>query len=105
MLGTKLYKTELQTQEQLNHYSSVAEWCNNNNAIIEDKGEYYEVVPAPVYEETVEDKIARLKGELASTDYKCLKWIDGALLDEEYDEVRAYRADLRRQINELEKDV
>ena len=102
MLGTKIYKTELQTQEQLNRYSSVAEWCNNNNAIIEDKGEYYEVVPAPVYEETVEDKIAKLKGELASTDYKCLKYVDGALTESEYAEVKAYRAELREQINELE---
>ena len=102
MLGIKIYKTELQTQEQLNHYSSVADWCNNNNATIEDKGEYYEVVPAPIHEDTVEDKIAKLRGELASTDYKCLKYVDGALSESEYAETKAYRAELREQINELE---
>lgn len=101
MLGKKLKKINL----DLKDYEQTAAWCNENNAMIEDKEEYYEVVPAPVHEETVEEKIAKLKLELASTDYKCLKWIDGALLDEEYDKVRAYRADLRRQINELEKDV
>lgn len=102
MIGVKIYKAELHTQEQLNHYSSVADWCNNNNAIIVDKGEYYEVVPVPVYEETTEEKIAKLKMKLASTDYKCLKYVDGALSESEYAEVKAYRAELREQINELE---
>lgn len=105
MLGIKIYKTELQTQEQLNHYSSVVDWCNNNNATIEDKGEYYEVVPTPIHEETVEDKITKLKGELASTDYKCLKYVDGALSESEYAEVKAYRAKLREQINKLEDSL
>lgn len=64
MIGTKFYKTELETQEQLNAYSSAAEWCNNNNATIEDKGEYYEVVaiPAPTLDEVKAQKIAELKG-------------------------------------------
>lgn len=104
MIGTKFYKP-LETQEQLDAYSQAAEWCNTNNATIEDKGEYYEVVeiPPPTQEELNAVEIERLKGELASTDYKCLKYVDGALTDEEYAEVKAYRASLRKQINELEK--
>ena len=53
MLGQKINKPIL-TQEQCNLYAQVAEWCNNNNAHIEDKGEYYVVVenevvpPAPI---------------------------------------------------------
>jgi hypothetical protein len=104
MIGTKFNKP-LETQEQLDAYSSAAEWCNANNAMIEDKGEYYEVVPVP--EPTQEEKnaaeIERLKAELASTDYKCLKYVDGALTDEEYAEVKEYRASLRARINELER--
>ena len=50
----------------------------------------------------VNSQIYELKAELSSTDYKCLKWIDGALTDEEYAEVRAYRAGLRERINTLE---
>ena len=63
MLGTKFYKNELETQEQLDAYSSVAEWCNNNHALIDDKGEYYEVVeiPAPTLAEVKADKLAELK--------------------------------------------
>ena len=58
MIGTKFYKP-LETEEQLNEYSAAAEWCNNNNAMIVDQGEYYEVVeiPGPTLEEAKEAKI------------------------------------------------
>ena len=51
--------------------------------------------------ETIRIKIDELKQELKNTDYKCMKFVDGALTEEEYAEVRAYRAELRRKINEL----
>lgn len=104
MIGKKFYKP-VETEEDLSEYSTTAEWCNENNATIEDKGEYYEVVPIP--EPTQEDKdaaeIERLKAELAATDYKCLKYVDGALSESEYAEVRAYRQELRNKINQLEE--
>jgi hypothetical protein len=103
MIGTKINKP-LETQEQLDAYSQAAEWCNNNNATIEDKGDYYEVVavPPPTQEELNAMEVERIKAELASTDYKCLKYVDGALSESEYAEVKAYRAELRQRINELE---
>ena len=104
MLGTKFHKP-VETQEQLDAYSQAAEWCNSTQeGYIEDKGDYYEVVPipAPTQEELNAVEIERLKAELSATDYKCLKFVDGALSEEEYAEVRAHRADLRRRINELE---
>ena len=102
MLGKKINKP-LETQEQLDEYSKTAEWCSENHATIEDKGEYYEVVeiPAPTQEELNAMEIERLKSELASTDYKCLKYVDGALSESEYAETKAYRAELRQRINEL----
>lgn len=104
MLGKKINKP-LETQEALDEYSKTAEWCNNNNATIEDKGEYYEVVEIskPTQEELNAAEIERLKAELAATDYKCLKYVDGALTDAEYAEVKAYRQALRDKINSLEK--
>ncbi len=104
MIGTKFYKP-LETQEQLDSYSQAAEWCNTTQqGTIEDKGEYYEVViiPEPTQEEKNEMEISQLKAELASTDYKCLKYIDGVLTEEEYAEVRAYRQELRNKINILQ---
>ena len=103
MIGTKFYKS-VETQEQLDEYSAAAEWCNNNNAMIVDEGEYYEVVaiPPPTQEEINTMEIERLKAELSATDYKCLKYVDGALTEQEYAEVKAYRQSLRQRINELE---
>lgn len=105
MIGTKFYKNELETQEQLNAYSAAAKWCNANHATIDDKGKYYEVVevPAPTQEELNAIEIERLKAELSATDYKCLKYVDGVLSENEYAEVKKYRASLRAKINELEK--
>lgn len=100
MIGKKIDKKNY----DLSDYSATAQWCNENNATIEDKGEYYEVVeiPAPTQEELNAREIERLKAELSATDYKCLKYVDGAISESEYAEVRAYRAELRRKINELE---
>lgn len=57
MLGTKIYKTDM------SNYTDCAIWCNANNATIEDKGDYYEVVtlPLPTLEEIKQHKIAELK--------------------------------------------
>lgn len=59
MLGTKIYKTDM------NNYTDCAIWCNANNATIEDKGDYYEVVtlPLPTLEEIKQRKIAALKAQ------------------------------------------
>lgn len=59
MLGTKIYKTDM------SNYTDCAIWCNANNATIEDKGDYYEVValPLPTLEEIKQHKIAELKAQ------------------------------------------
>lgn len=59
MLGKKIYKTDM------SNYTECAIWCNQNNATIEDKGDYYEVVtlPLPPLQEIKSAKIAELKAE------------------------------------------
>lgn len=59
MLGTKIYKTDM------SNYTDCAIWCNANNATIEDKGKYYEVVALslPTLQEIKAAKIAELKAE------------------------------------------
>ena len=57
MLGTKLYKNN---QSDMDKYSDYAVWCNANNATIEDKGEYYEVVENVPYMPSQEEQIATL---------------------------------------------
>lgn len=60
-------------------------------------------IKPPTQEEINAMEIERLKAELSATDYKCLKYVDGAISDEEYAEVKAYRAELRQRINELQR--
>lgn len=43
MIGTKLYKGKYKQEE----YTEEVKWCNANNSMIVDKGEYYEVVGIP----------------------------------------------------------
>lgn len=59
MIGTKIYKTDM------SNYTECAIWCNANNATIEDKGDYYEVVtlPLPTLKKIKDAKIAALKAE------------------------------------------
>lgn len=42
-IGTKIYKP-IDTQEKRDLYFDCAVWANENNALIEDKGDYYEIV-------------------------------------------------------------
>ena len=56
MIGTKIYKTDMSS------YTNCALWCNANNATIEDKGEYYEVVAIVItLDEAKENKITEFK--------------------------------------------
>lgn len=70
MLGTKIYKTDM------SNYTECAIWCNANNATIEDKGDYYEVVtlPLPTLEEIKTAKIAELKAERDSKEVEPIKY-------------------------------
>lgn len=45
-------------------YIKAAKWCNNNNAIIVDKGDYYEVEAIPDVEKTLEEVKARKLTEI-----------------------------------------
>ena len=66
MIGTKIYKTDM------SNYTECAIWCNANNATIEDKGDYYEVVtlPLPSLQEIKTIKIAELKAQRDTAEVK-----------------------------------
>lgn len=59
MIGIKFNKPLTNLEE----YTKCAEWCNNNNAKIEDKGDYYECVaiPRPSLGELKQQKINEFK--------------------------------------------
>lgn len=76
-------------------YTEAAAWCNTNNAMIEDKGDYYEVVaiPAPTTEEIAAQARSQRDALIASTDY--LMATDYPLTDEKRQELTVYRQALR----------
>lgn len=76
-------------------------WCD---LTIED-GNLVGVTPTerpPEPGPTAAEQITALKAELASTDYKAIKYAEGWLTEEEYGPVRAQRQELRDRINRLE---
>ena len=70
MIGTKIYK------DNMSNYTKVAIWCNKNNAIIEDKGDYYEVVaiPAPALDELKAQKLTEFKAIRDSEEVKPISY-------------------------------
>ena len=56
-IGYKLYKKD----KTFENYSNMALWCNSNNALIEDKGEYYEIVAIIPHEPTIKEQLEELE--------------------------------------------
>lgn len=56
-IGYKLSKAEKNTKK----YTEMAIWCNSNNAKIEDKGEYYEIVAIVPYTPTLKEQLEDLE--------------------------------------------
>ena len=96
------FKTYRMSGEQLGDFSNYT----TTYRILDDEIQYSNdgsvwVEPTPC-EPTVEDKINALKQELASTDYKALKYAEGWFTEEEYAPIKAMREELREKIRILE---
>lgn len=57
MLGTKINKQNI----DMELYYKCTEWANDNNAVIVDKGDYYECVAIQEYEPTKAERIAQIR--------------------------------------------
>lgn len=109
MLNTKIYKpleedfileesgskSPNNSPNTFSKYSELVDWCNKNNAMIVDKGDYYEAVPVP---ELTEEELARnVRGnrdaKLSETDYLVVP--DYPISEENLNEVKVYRQALR----------
>ena len=62
-IGYKLSKAEKNTKK----YTEMAVWCNDNNAKVEDKGDYYEVVAIVPKEPTLQEQLESLERETGYT--------------------------------------
>ena len=81
MIGKKFTKNNYDEID----YADTAIWCNENGAMIEDKGDYYEVVaiPEPTLDEVKAEKITSLKADRDRLEVEDIE-VDGHLYD--YDE-------------------
>lgn len=77
MIGNKLYKGN---KEDIAKYTATAQWCNANNAHIEDKGTYYEVCENVTPEPTKEEKLAQLVAQYESDKAEILKYYSDAMI-------------------------
>lgn len=109
MLNTKIYKpleedfilgkcgskSPNDSPSTFSKYSELAQWCNANNAMIVDRGDYYEAVavPAPTTEELAAQARSQRDALIAATDY--LVASDYPLTDEKRQELTVYRQALR----------
>lgn len=96
MLGTRFNKP-LQP-EDLESYSNCAEWCNSNDAHIEEREDYYEVVKNVPYEYTLEELTERVRAvrdsKLSATDKYFLPDYP-EVTPEVLEQIKVYRQALR----------
>lgn len=92
MLGAKIYKPV----ENWGEYTKLVQWCNANNATIEEHEEYYEVVEVtgPALEEMKAEKIAAFKAKRNAEEIAPVEW-NGNLYD--YDADSRDRLSIARQ--------
>ena len=93
MIGKRIYKENLNPKD----YADTAVWCNQNNAHIEDKGEYYEVVENIPHVPTIQEQIVELENMITARN------IREAFLGDEFALNRI--ATIEAQIAELRKKL
>lgn len=92
MIGTKFKKNNYDPAK----YAEAAAWCNANEAMIVERGEYYEVVeiPSPSLEEVKEAKIATLKESRDTEEVTPIEYEDSVY---DYDDKARERMRIARQ--------
>lgn len=89
MIGTKIYKTIIQNKDgsqYINYdtelYLTASEWCNSNNAMIVDKGEYFKV--EAIQEPTEKEKQVLMQAQLTAA---VQNWMDTTVQKRNYDNI------------------
>lgn len=67
--------------------------------------EEFNVKPQVDKEFEVQRQINKLKKQLAATDYKIIKYVEGKITLVEFKEISEQRQAIRDQINQLEKEI
>jgi hypothetical protein len=101
MIGKKLYKN---SQDDMAQYTATAQWCNANNAHIEDKGSYYEVCENVIPEPTVEEKLMALDAQYNHDKADLLTAYQTAQVYGDTDTMESLKADLTALDEQYDED-
>ncbi|MBR4633069.1 MAG: hypothetical protein IKO48_07135 [Elusimicrobia bacterium] len=101
-VGYKLYKDKVNNKS----YADMAVWCNNNNAHIEDKGDYFEVVEnEPAAEPTTQEKVFELEKQIENINMTMVRDLliiaDDEQTTEKKQEAKQYLSQKKIQKNDL----
>ena len=102
MIGEKLYKDN---QSDMDKYTDCAVWCNANNATIEDKGEYYEVVENVPYMPSQEEQIAQLDAEYAKNKQQLMQYYFEFSIADNAEGMEAIKAELEALNQQYDNDL
>ena len=102
MIGTKLYKNN---PNDMNKYTDCAVWCNANNATIEDKGEYYEIVEIKPYTPTKEEQVARLDLEYEKSKQQLMQYYFEFSIAGDTEGMEAIKAELEALNQQYDNDL
>ncbi len=110
-IGTKITKEEYKKDDG-KFYLKCVKWCYENNAYIEDKGDYYEICENKPYEPTIQEQVAEYENQIEQINRTMERDII-VLIDEEsemndietakkyFKKKQAQRKELIAKINEL----
>ena len=102
MIGTKLYKDN---PNDMDKYSDCAVWCNANNATIEDKGEYYEIVEIKPYVPTKEEQVAQLDLEYEKSKQQLMQYYFEFSIADNAEGMEAIKAELEALNKQYDNDL
>jgi hypothetical protein len=101
MVGTKLYKNN---KDDMAQYTATAQWCNANDAHIEDKGLYYEVCENVVPEPTTDEKLAALDAQYNADKSNLLTAYQTALVYDNTELMEQLKTDLTALDDKYDED-
>lgn len=102
MIGEKLYKDN---QSDMNKYTDCAVWCNANNATIEDKGEYYEIVEIKSYIPTKEEQVDQLDLEYEKSKQQLIQYYFEFSIADNAEGMEAIKAELEALKQQYDNDL
>lgn len=101
MLGRVMNKNEFNQDD----YTALVEWCDSNNAHIEDKGDYYEVVENTITMPTVEERIEAVDAQYSEDKKELINYFVEFLIENNAEGQQAVREEMALLDAQYDADI